>query len=222
MAKGSRGGKRRNKRPKDKIQIGNDVIEFDGQLTYPDNDHKLTSARRAIIEAWEAKRVKNKIEYGTAVTANGQSLGERKGGKGSVSTPLWWKQTPTNVFTHLHPRESGLLGGTFSEQDLINWSRNPIWTYRAVAKEGAYSISKRPGFDSAGFRSFYSQSNQKWDSYLTKESKRLGRELQSKQINYQQYSQQFNKAFNNMLIGLHNDLLANQKNYNYNYYLEEK
>lgn len=224
MAKGTRGGKRGNTglRASGKLDIGNETISFDGDLRYTDNDNRFSDVQRKAIEAWENKRVKNKIEYATAVDRSGKSLGEAKGGKGSVKTPIWWKQTTDNVFSHIHPREAGTLGGTFSDGDLRNWARSLIRTYRAVAKEGTYSISKQKGFDGRAFTSFFRVAHKNRETTMNNTMKQLNKDYSSGKIDYNSYSKSFDKVFNNFLVGLHNDLLDNQTKYNYKYHLEKR
>ena len=135
-------------------------IEFDGTLNYDGNDGALSGNTRAAVVSWEAKRVKNKIEYAYAVDANGNPIGsEIRGGKGRVHVPISYHATKDAVFTHIHPRGDGLLGGTFSNADLQNFANYGNKTSRAAAKEGTYSISKTAKFNKTGFKSYISQCN---------------------------------------------------------------
>lgn len=207
---------------KGQIDIGTDNIEFDGDLVYTKDDKGLTKVQRASMLNWENKRVKNKIEYATAIDANGNMMGEARGGKGSVSTPRFWKMAVENIFSHVHPREKGILGGTFSTMDLDNWVRFPARTYRATAKEGTYSITKNASFDGSGFRDYYHNAERARDNTYSAISRQLRTDYVNNKIDYDTYVKQANKAFNTLLVGLHNDLLAGQKTYGYNYHLEKR
>lgn len=226
--KDNKGGKRKRgggKKPfvvRGRLSVGDDTILFDGDLIYTGKDEALNPAQRAAMDAWEAKRYKNKIEYGTAVDENGDLYGEKKGGKGSVNTPWTWHMVEDSAFSHNHPREDGMLGGTFSIQDLNVWTRYAQKTMRATAKEGTYSITKGPKFDRRGFSAYYSNAHDKRDNELGERMKNLRTDVRNGKIDYGEYSKQYYRAFNSFLIGLHNDLLAGQKTYGYKYHLEER
>ena len=99
-------------------------IEFDGELKFGKKDTALSNEARKAIEAWEDKRVKMKVEYGYATDADGNPIGsEVRGGKGSVRMPYQYTMGEGNIWTHVHPRGDGILGGTFSDAD-INLSLN--------------------------------------------------------------------------------------------------
>lgn len=97
--------------------------------------------------------------------------------------------------SHTHPRETGYLGGTFSEGDILTFARNErMQTMRAAAKEGIYTITKGQGFDGAEFNKFVST------AYKTK--------INSEDIN-------------TLAVEAHKLLLKNQKKYDYIYSLEK-
>ena len=197
-------------------------IEFEGELHYGGNDKALTGTARTVVTTWEAKRVKNKVEYAYAVDANGNPIGaEIRGSKGSVRVPRSYHNTPDGAFTHIHPRGDGMLGGTFSSADLRNFSNYSQKTVRAAAKEGTYSISKGKNFDATGFKSFIAKAESSFSStYRTKESA-LSKQYRSGKISYNDYLKGNAKAFNTALVQLHNTYRSGQKKYGYSYTLEK-
>lgn len=196
-------------------------IEFEGELKFGKKDTTLTKEARKAIEAWEEKRVKNKVEYAYSVMEDGTPVGpEVRGSKGSVSSPMSYKQEGA-TFTHIHPREDGMLGGTFSEADMRNFSRHPCKTYRARAKEGAYTISKTDSFDAVGFRGFIDGANRQFESTYRAKVKSLSADYRSGKISYNDYAKGNAKAFNTALVELHNIYSSGQKQYGYKYTLEK-
>ena len=196
-------------------------IEFEGELKYGAKDTTITKEARKTMEAWEEKRVKNKIEYAYSVMEDGTPVGpEVKGGKGSVLSPQSYKQEGA-TYSHIHPRGDGMLGGTFSEADMRNFSRNPVKTYRARAKEGAYTISKTDSFDATGFRGFVDGANRQFESSYKAKVKSLANDYRSGKISYNDYATGNAKAFNTALVELHNIYSSGQKQYGYKYTLEK-
>ena len=196
-------------------------IEFDGELRYGDKDKTVTGAVRQNIESWENRRRKNKIEYAYSVDRDGNPVGpERKGGSGSVRTPYSYHGEGT-TFTHIHPRGAGILGGTFSEGDLQNFAYNRGVTSRAAAKEGTYSISKGPNFDSKGFMQYVRQVHRDIDSSTSAQAKAVTKQARDGKITHAETMQQLGKISNNHLIALHNKYLEGQKKYGYIYTLEQ-
>ena len=204
------------------ITVGNDTIDLsDSPLIYGGNDPYVTGKARTAIEEWEDKRIKNKIEYNITVDQDGDIIGkENRGGKGTVRVPLMDLQSG-GVHSHIHPRGEGLLGGTFSEKDMLIFADNNVSTYRAKAKEGAYSISKAKGFDKQGFKSYMNDINSKFDKDLKSKINAINNKIQTdKSYSYEQYCKEFNKIANGCLVTLHNDMIAGQKKYGYSYTLE--
>lgn len=196
-------------------------IEFEGELKYGEKDTTLTKEARKSIEAWEEKRVKNKVEYAYSVMEDGTPVGEEiRGTKNSVGTPLSYKQEGA-TFTHIHPREDGLLGGTFSKTDLFSFADTPSKTTRARAKEGAYSISKTDKFDAQGFKDFVDRANRQFNSTYGAKMKALTAEYRKGKIGYDDYAKGSAKAFNTALVELHNIYASGQKQYGYKYTLEK-
>lgn len=102
-----------------------------------------------------------------------------------------------NIITHIHPREKGNLGGTFSEGDMLGFINSKSKTMRAVAKEGTYSITKKKKFD------------------INKELY----EKYSEAVNEYRFSR---PTHNERLVSMHNWLLKNQDKYGYFYTLERR
>lgn len=197
-------------------------IEFEGTLHYDGNDKALTGTARTVITGWEAKRVKNKVEYAYAVDADGNPIGpEVRGSKGSVRTPFAYHDSPDGTFTHIHPRGDGMLGGTFSKADLFNFANHRQKTERAAAKEGTYSISKNKNFDAAGFKSFASKANADFRANYNKRCSAAGKAYREGKISYEDYAKANAKAFNTSLVEMHNTLRSGQKQYGYIYTLEK-
>lgn len=198
-------------------------IEFEGELKYGSKDVTLTQGARKAIEAWEDKRVKMKVEYGYATDADGNPIGaEIRGSKGSVRMPYQYTQGEGNVWTHVHPRGDGILGGTFSEADMRVFASGKAQTARATAKEGTYSISKGTNFDSAGFRSHVSKAKTDFDKNYKTLRQAVERDYSSGKISYNDYKVGSAKAFNTALVKLHDTYLDGQKKYGYTYTLERR
>lgn len=195
-------------------------IEFEGELKFGGKDTALTKEARKAIEAWEEKRVKNKVEYAYSVMEDGTPVGpEVRGSKGSVRSPLSYKQDGA-TFTHIHPRGDGILGGTFSKADMNNFANNPAKTVRAKAKEGAYSISKTSNFDAKGFKGFVDGANRQFNDVYRSKVNSLAKDYKNGKISYADYTKGNAKAFNTALVDLHNSYLSGQKTYGYKYTLE--
>lgn len=190
-------------------------------LVYGGDDPGVSGSARAAVVAWENKRAANKLEYNISVDQDGNPLHkEVRGGKGSVRVPIVGLSEGA-IHTHIHPREDeGVLGGTFSDADLRNFANHGVATYRARAKEGAYSISKTGNFDKNGFNSYVQQINNKHRAELNTNLQNVAKRYSDKSYTYDQYSKAYNDAFNSFLVNVHNDLLAGQKQYGYSYTLE--
>ena len=204
------------------VTAGNDVIDLsETPLVYGSNDPNVTGNARKAIEDWEEKRVKNKIEFNYSVDQDGNPLHkEVRGGRGSVRVPRAGLQDGA-IHSHIHPREEGILGGTFSDGDMYNFADYGVSTYRAKAKEGAYSISKTKDFDKPGFKSYIKDINSKYDKEVKSKINVINEKMRTdKNYHYDQYSKDFNKIVNGGLVALHNDMIAGQKKYGYSYTLE--
>ena len=197
-------------------------IEFDGDLNYGKKDSTLSPAVRKEVESWENKRRKNKVEYAYSVNPDGTPIGaEIKGGRGSVRTPMSYHDTQDATFTHIHPRNEGMIGGTFSLQDLKNWANKKNKTERAAAKEGTYSISKGKNFDRDGFLKMANQADGEFTSNYRSLAKGIDAKYISGAIGYDDYAKQRAKAFNTALVKLHETYRQNQTKFGYEYTLEQ-
>ena len=224
MAKGSRGGRRGGGVAKGELTLPNgSKIEFDGDLVFGGLDKAVPEAVRKNLDDWETKRYGNKVEFAMAWNADGTPIGkEAKGGKGSVRTPFAFHHTDNSVFTHNHPRGDGMLGGTFSNADLRNFTIGGNVTGRATAKEGTYSISKTKNFDAKGFTSYYKNERAKVRQNYKNEVDKLGKSYKDSKISYDDYMLGAAKSFNTYLVQQHNVLLKGQKQYGYTYTLEKR
>lgn len=222
---GGFGGGLRGPKYTGELDLGGDDshIEFDGTLQYGANDPGLTGKGRQVVEDWEKKRVKAKIEYAYAVDGNGNPVGrEIRGGKGSVSVPISYHNQDDGMFTHIHPRQPGVLGGTFSDQDLYNFANGKSKGTRAAAKEGTYAISKNSNFDKAGFKQYVAQCNAKFNADAKSLCGHAKNEYKSGKIGWDDYKKAHAKAANTALVNLHNAYAAGAKKYGYNYTLEQR
>lgn len=224
MPKGGRGGQRGGGGSvgPTSLSIGTDTIEMSSPLVYGKKDPALSGAVRAAVETWEAKRSKNKVEYANAWDKNGRALGEVKGSKGSVRIPYSYHNQPGGSYSHIHPREAGILGGTFSQADIQNMVSHTTEMTRAVAKEGTYSISKGQNFDGKGLLKYFAAEDNRITKAYKAEEKQYRNDYHAGKITYAEYDAKASKAANDMLVNLHNALLAGRKQYGYNYTLEKR
>lgn len=198
-------------------------IEFDGTMHFDGDDAALTADQRRAITAWEDKRVKAKVEYAMSLDEDGNPIGaERRGGKGSVRVPYSYHDTPNSTFSHNHPREDGILGGTFSQADASNFANYRGRTIRATAKEGTYSMSKTGKFDAAGFKRHVATGQSQFEATNRKLHDAVYARYRAGEITYSQYKLGAAKAFNTALVGLHEHYRAGQKQYGYTYTLERR
>ena len=228
MAKGNSGisgGMATNAKNKVVVQSG-DEISLDSPLIYGQKDAAISGDVRTALEAQETKRLKAKTEYGLMLNRFGNPVGpEVHGGKGSVSMPYYTFLTKDGIFTHNHPRgkgDEGVLGGTFSTADMKTFAETPTRTMRASASEGTYSITKTLSFDKAGFNSYISKIDSTASATLEKANTNLLNDAKMGKVSYSDYMQKFNNNFNNYLVEVHNGMIAGQKQYGYNYTLEER
>ena len=200
------------------------VAQYDGDLNFGAKDPNLSPAVRQRVEAWEAKRVNNKIEYAYSVDEDGNPLGEARGGKTSVTSPHYFHDTEGATFTHNHPREegSGYLGGTFSQADMENFAKFGNTTERAAAKEGTYSVSKGANFNQSGFLSYVTQASNNFQREASSAENRLRTQVAMRMMTWEQYNIESTRAFNTALVNLHNAYSAGQSRYGYTYTLEQR
>ncbi len=198
-------------------------------LIYGPKDTSLSKAQRTAIEAFEAKRVTRDVEYAMLLDANGNSTipysaGDIKGKTGHVNiNQQFWRGA--EILSHNHPRgkkEPGVLGGTFSDADLFQFSAHrQLRTIRATAAEGTYSMTKGASFNRSGFDNYVGNASKTHYGAYKKAERQLKADYKAGKISHGQYSQANDNAFNKFLINLHNDFLAGQKTYGYTYTLEK-
>ena len=223
-------------------------IELEDELEYGTDTGKGRLPQT--VTDFENKRKKAKIEYDILTRADGTVIESNKGGKRSVRSTVF-ANALANITSHNHPRsgdEAGILGGTFSPQDISNFMRFPNQTtLRAVAGEGTYSITKTPGLKqdtrlsakfATDFRDFERDSGKDYDTaeraaysvYRSIQNSnnsdvRLGKMDWSEASKrnhaaYEDYMKEVCKAQNRQLIRMHKWLIDNQKKYGYTYGLE--
>lgn len=224
MAKGGRGGRRGGGGAKGELTLPNgSKIEFDGELIFGGDDKAIPQAVRKNLDDWENKRYKAKIEFAMSYYPDGTPIGgEKRGGKGSVRSPNSYHDTDGATFTHNHPRGDGMLGGTFSDADLFNFTVGGNTTSRATAKEGTYSISKGKNFDAKGFTKYRKNESAKARQSYKSETNKLNESYKNGNISYDDYKKQSGKLFNTYLVQLHEVLRKGQKKYGYTYTLEKR
>ena len=207
-------------------QGGVTVDLSDNPLIYGKNDSALTGAKRQIIDDFEKRRGKSKIEYGILVDKDGNVITEERGGKKKVS---YYNSdlAKAEVLSHIHPRGKGdedLIGGTFSNQDMkVFTDFGNIKTFRAKATEGTYSITKGKNFDAKGFMDYINSSEKEAKTKMNGLRSQINENYRSGKYNsYGDYKKDFNNAFNNYLVNSHNALSSGAKKYGYTYTLERK
>ena len=204
------------------LNINGDIIDLSASpLVYGSNDPSLTGNARAVTEAFENKRYQNKVEYSQFIDANGNILETNKGGKGSVSASMWARQT-ADVMSHNHPRQDGIIGGTFSDGDIRNFGMFNQTTYRATAKEGTYSITKGTNYHGRSMLNAYRAEVNRLTSNARSAGAQLKSDYRNGTVTYKDAVKRSNQINNAMLVGMHNWLLANQSTYNYTYTLERR
>ena len=206
------GGDGFDKKGVTQLQDGASTIDLtDSPLRYGKNDKALDGPRRAAVEAFESRYVGASVENAATFDADGNITEKRRGGKSSVKTSVA-KFNSAETYSHNHPRQDGVLGGTFSVADLSNFSVFDVTTVRAAAKEGTYSISKNWGsFDSAGFQQYYKSEYSRISREYGATFKGLNKRMTSNQMQYDTYAREFTKAQNKQLVELHNVLIKGQK-----------
>lgn len=206
-------------------QGGKKINLFSTPLVYG-LDKNITQAQRKTLEAQEKKRETAVIEHALLVGQDGSVAGaEVSGGSGSCNIPGNWSWKQGAILTHNHPRGAGedwLIGGTFSTTDLRLFASGKYGAMRASAAEGTYSISKDKGFDANGFASYVRKIASTATRKRNKAVKIAQQDCVNKKITYTDYAKASNKTFNEMLVEVHNGLIAGQQKYGYSYALERR
>lgn len=200
-----------------------EVIDLsDSPLKYGKNDRSLKGKAREVIEEFEDKYIKGKIEQAIAIDKNGNVISRTRGGKSSVKTGVIdWRNAYS--FSHIHPRpdwyDKQRLGGTFSVADIENFA-NFQRSSRAKAAEGTYSITRGKNFNAEGLKQYFkSVHDRNYGAYKAKHAV-LKTAYEKGEIKYGEYLSRETKAFNQMVVGKHNDLIKGQRQFGYRYVLE--
>ena len=198
---------------------------------YGKKDPYLTDDARDTLEKFEDRYWAAATEHNQEVRADGSVVAEQhKGRKGSVSIPVYVLMQ-SDAGTHNHPRREGVLGGTFSGND-IDIFCDFEQTARATAKEGTYSISKLPNFDEQGFRKYYSETYKRLHSDYEQAVAAVTRDYydtlwkakgsSAEKAADAAYERGRDREFNRFLVNLHNAYLDGQSRYGYYYTLERR
>lgn len=207
---------------------GTNIDLGSAKLKYGGDDKAVTGAQRAAVEAQEKKRVTAQVEYCQGFDANGTAVDkEHRGGKGSVRPS--WAQVNAETFTHNHPRQAGVLGGSFSVGDARSGGDiygfthgEKMRTMRASAKEGTYSITKGKNFNALGtYNHCVGIQKTARASYNTRNSN-LAASFKAGKITWDMYNKGVNQSFNQYLVEMHNGFAAGAKKYGYTYTLERR
>lgn len=196
----------------------------DMPLKYGADDPGVTGAFRQASEAFENKRRESKVEFTNLLDENADLIVENRGGKNSVKTKVK-DFARAIVFTHNHPREVGILGGTFSFADIANFAQfglGKMRTYRAAAKEGTYSITRGKNFDGRGLANYYREVERACRREHINYMKGCVQQAVEGKLTQSEYEKAQKASFNRMLITMHNALLDGQSRYGYSYTLERR
>lgn len=229
MARGSRpgsGGGGGFVRTSVTVQSGTTADLSDNPLRYGADSTPLSAGQRAAVEAQEKKRLSAKIEFVAVYDASGHQIGaECRGGRDSCNIPECMLNTDGSVLTHNHPcgkGKEGIIGGSFSEDDIDMFETSNVRTMRASAAEGTYSMTKGAGFDGKGLMSYIKSVD---SDAANKHRQRCGALVDlnlSGNISLADYNAGCTKSFNAYLVDLHNAFIGGQKKYGYTYGLEAR
>lgn len=199
-------------------------------LVYSQMNYKKMGLNEASVKQlekfWKDHKIR-KSEYGMSVDKDGNVVRMEHGKKGTVDPR---SPQDTYLMSHNHPRgseyEAGDLGGTFSTGD-TNWFTKEgkgkhVQVMTAETYEGRYIIAKGKNFDNDGFRQWSQQIHSEAERKYKNQSSNLRAKANAGEMSYTEWRDASKKAFNAYLVGLHNEILANQKKYGYTYGLEER
>lgn len=217
------------------FQDGDKTIDLSGAPLIYGAKHDLGQTDTA-IKNFENRRRSAKIEFGTTVGPDGLVIGETRGGKGSVRTPVY-QMMRASTFSHIHPREAGTLGGSLSPEDIDVFVKyGNLNVMRAAAKEGTYSIMRGSNFDGAGLRQYIHGVDRQIKAQTRADTKGLKEQAdnlikayRAGNITAAEYNKEAvrinaeSRTFaNKALVALHNAYLDGQSKYGYSYTLEPK
>lgn len=239
-ATGQGGGKGNNSI--NSFNDGPTTIKLDSPLVYSDNIQYMGNGKNQII-TFENKQIGAKREHNLLIMNDGSVVESNTGGKKKVSASIS-ARLKADIYTHNHPREEGVLGGSFSAEDMSNFIQFNQRMYRAAAKEGTYVISKGNNYDATKGAEFVKQitdfQNQSYKS-TRKYTKQLQQEYDAaankisadNSLTFAQKQAANNKAYkevsdklaryaNNELLALHNWYITNANKYGLVYSLERR
>lgn len=211
-----------------KTQSGRELDLLYTPLIYSDPKHGLSQDQIDAINAftedkWSHDRAS---EYGALINADGTIMWAGRGENGAINMPV--TRDESMITGHTHPRKSkngyeeGKLGGSFSVADVEGHANESARTQFAGAYEGIYFMTKQSNFDKRGVveysKKIHETRRKEYDAMMAINES----QYRNKQIDYKGYIDAYYRAFNTMLIGLHNDYLDGQKQYGYTYGLVER
>lgn len=199
----------------------------------------LPESLKYVKQGFETRHKGDRTESAKLVAKDGSSLGEFKGSESRTRIPAQIF-AQADVLTHIHPRGSGehLIGGTFSEADFEGFCHpvSHIQIMRAAAQEGIYTMKvDDKTFDRKAFLAEWKKREKgikatHQDVYDSWESKKqeYDTKFTSGEIDYPEYSRLYDEAtlaeeleFNKEEVERHNALLDMQKDFGFEYGLEE-
>ena len=228
MAKGQSKGNRRdrgNRIIKGEMRsvnvLGNMVDLSDSPLAYGEKDPSLVGAARATIEEFENTYYNNDIEHSILTDSYGNVIETNVGTHENVSSSEKARNMATTL-SHNHPSEPGVIGGTFSFDDMDNFIGYNQKNYRATCEEGTYSITKTHNFNGKKLLSQYKKCLKQTFATAGVENEALAQRFKRNEISMQEYTVGLARINNKMLVSNHNWLLSNQVRYGYKYTLERR
>jgi len=229
MARGSRpgsGGGGGFVRTSVTVQSGTTADLSDNPLRYGADSTPLSAGQRAAVEAQEKRRLSAKVEFAAVYDVSGNPIGtECRGGRDSCNIPEHMLNTEGSVLTHNHPcgkGKEGILGGSFSEDDIDLFITSSVSTMRASSAEGTYSMTKGAGFDGKGLMSYIGSVDSDAADKHEQRCKSLTGLYESGRISGADYDAGYTKSFNSYIVDMHNAFLSGQKEYHYTYGLEAR
>lgn len=197
------------------------IIDLSNIPLYYGEKDKLNDKMRRSFNNFENKYYQSPIEYGRLITLNGKILQEAKGDatKVQTKTKYWLKAAG---FSHIHPREQGVLGGTFSTGDMIPFVKYGIKTIRASTKEGTYSFTKKTGFKNSDFKKYYESKCLSAQTTFSGRIFLINKAYKKGEIDSLTYQERYNYYINEMFVEMHNALIEGQNEFKYYYTLERR
>ena len=191
------------------------------RLRYGKKDPAITGVARKNVETIEGSWRDAQVENNQTFNADGTLAYKGRTGE---QTRVRVSQTEADspIYTHNHPREAGVLGGTFSVGDIDVWTNSKNITHRAVAKEGVYSITKGKNFDADGARLYCHSVVRKATERMEKKSIEAYGRYAGGLISYDDYVRIAHEITNVYLIEIHDGYSRGARKYGYTYTLERR